>query len=238
MERIVTVVSTVFGEDALASGANALIFTIVNALLLKPLPVRHPQNLYLVEMNKKDEIRPYTETSYRQFRPTAAPFEHGFAAREPPELLTLESVTYGTSQLRDQFSRALRLLMGAVVLLLALVCANIAGLLLSKSEERRREVAVRLSLGATRWRILRQLLSENLLVTVPGAAIGTVIAYAFSPLFCSYCPHPRLLATGSFATLLRIVPQGRGSERMRSARFAQFSFRRFAIRSAVNRSTF
>ncbi len=64
--------------------------------------------------------------------------------------ITLERMTYGTSRLRGQFSQALHLLTSAVLLLLALVCANISGLLLAKGQERRKDLAVRLSLGASR----------------------------------------------------------------------------------------
>ncbi len=115
----------------------------------------------------------------------------------------------GVSQLRDQFSRALKLLMGAVALLLIAVCANVAGLLLAKAEERRKEIAVRLSIGATQWRILRQLLSENLLIALAGAALGIAFTYALSPLLLGMLPSAR--GYDQFATprIVSVTPDAR-----------------------------
>jgi ABC-type antimicrobial peptide transport system permease subunit len=88
---------------------------------------------------------------------------------------------YGLSELRSKFSEALILLMCGVGLLLLVVCANIGGLVFTKSEERRREIAVRFSMGAGRARLVRQLLTENLILALPGAILGTAIAHLCSP---------------------------------------------------------
>jgi predicted permease len=121
----------------------------------------------------------------------------------------LLSVERGVSRLRDQFSQALVLLIGAVGLLLLAVCANIGGLLLAKSEERKNEIAVRLSLGAHRQRLLRQLLTENLCLVLPGAVLGIGLAYGMAPSLVKLLPNVRGFAAYATPRVLDVAPDAR-----------------------------
>jgi predicted permease len=120
----------------------------------------------------------------------------------------------GYSQLRNEFSTALIVLMSMVGLVLLIACANVANLLIARGFMRQREVAVRLSLGASRWQLVRQLLVESLLLSFLGGLAGMALAVIMTrglialipsennPILITPTPDLRILSFTLVLTLL------------------------------------
>jgi putative ABC transport system permease protein len=90
--------------------------------------------------------------------------------------LTIEPATAGLAGPRDLFAGPLVMLMAVVAVLLLIACANVAALLLARASARQREIAVRVAIGAGRGRLVRQLLTESLLLSAIGGGLGIVFA--------------------------------------------------------------
>jgi predicted permease len=138
------------------------------------------QNYYWVEIMGR--LKPGVDLARAQAA-LAGPFAQWVAStasndqeRANLPVLRLEEGAAGLDSLRRQYSKPLYVLLAMVALILAIACANTANLLLARSAARAREITVRLSLGAGRWRVVRQLLTESVLLATLSAALGIVIA--------------------------------------------------------------
>jgi predicted permease len=121
----------------------------------------------------------------------------------------LDPLERGVSILRERFAGALTLLLAGVGLLLLIVCANVTGLLLTRLAGRRQELAVRLALGATKRRLVRQILTEVFLLTSLGAAGGVLLASALAGSMVHVVPPLRDLAARRLALAVDFGPDWR-----------------------------
>jgi len=96
------------------------------------------------------------------------------------------SASTGFSELRKDSETSLWLLLGITGLVLLIACANLANLMLARTSARERQITIRRALGASRWRMVRELLSESLLIALGGSICGLFLAFAISRMLVAF----------------------------------------------------
>jgi predicted permease len=174
-----------FYGDRLSSNPPEFYLPIQSMPVLANAPYVYDQEtqwLYIVGRVKPGmAMAPLQAKLSAQLRQVFASYKLFSAEKDKPQLakahVTLTPGGAGIQDLQEQYASHLHLLMGIAGLVLLIACANIANLLLVRGMGRRTEMSVRTALGAMRGRIVRQLLTESLLLAVMGGIAGLAVAY-------------------------------------------------------------
>jgi predicted permease len=123
--------------------------------------------------------------------------------------LEARPIPRGHSVLREKYSGVLVLLMAGVALVLLMICTNVGGILLARASARSQDTAIRMALGATAGRVVRQWLTATLLLAIAGVAAGLCIVWVLLPLLVRGLPPVRDFDHTLVALSLNLKPDGR-----------------------------
>jgi predicted permease len=196
------------GFDGVAMGEAPAAFipvTMTRQLLSKGAPLESRRNMWLNVMGRlkpgvaraSAEValnvfwKPILQDELNQMTGSTAQFRQRFLNRH----ITLSDASNGISMLRMLFRQPLALLMGLVGLVLLIACANVANLMIARAAGRQKEIAIRLAVGATRGNIVRQILSEGLILAAAGGVFGALLAVWGGRVLLAFLPFANFTAT-------------------------------------------